>query len=139
MAHDGYDKNELYIGEGVSIEGKIETGGRIQIHGHLKGEIKASEVKIGPQGIVIGFIKADRLDISGSASNHIDVRETLVVRKTGCVEGDVSYGSIQIDAGASIFGDVRQVIEAEKSTDTRLEDKATGVEEGVQSVEHVSG
>lgn len=139
MAQNGYAKNELYIGEGVSIEGKIETSGRIQIHGEIKGDITASEIRIGPQGVVVGFIKADRLDISGSASNHIEVRETLVVRKTGCVEGDVSYGRIQIDAGASIFGDVRQVTEIEESATKRLEDMAAIEEEGSQGSEYANG
>lgn len=98
----------LFIGPGVSIEGKIATPGEVEIHGTVKGEIVANHIQIGEEGIVEGGLRATNVQINGFASRAIDVADTLTIGKTGRVEGDVIYGSIQIDAGATIFGNIRQ-------------------------------
>jgi len=108
MDRPGIDKHSLFVGEGVSIEGRIDTSGRIEVHGLVTGDVSASEVQIGTGGRIEGAIRASRLDISGFAGNSISATDRLLVRGTARLEGDVSYGSIQIDAGASIVGTIRQ-------------------------------
>jgi cytoskeletal protein CcmA (bactofilin family) len=108
MDRPDIDKHSLFVGEGVTIEGRIDTGGRIEVHGLVTGDVSASEVQIGAGGRVEGAIRASRLDISGFAGNSISATDRLLVRGTARLEGDVSYGSIQIDAGASIVGTIRE-------------------------------
>jgi cytoskeletal protein CcmA (bactofilin family) len=108
MDKPGFNKHALFVGEGVNIEGKIDTDGHIEVHGLVSGDVTAGEVLIAASGRIDGTIKASRLEISGFAGSSIDVTERLLVRATGRVDGDVIYGSVQIEAGASIFGTIRQ-------------------------------
>jgi cytoskeletal protein CcmA (bactofilin family) len=126
MDQTGIDKDSLYIGDGVTIEGKVRSHGRIEIHGLVSGDVTANEVKIAAGGRVEGAIKASRLDITGFAGSLVNVSELLVVRAHGHIEGDVTYGSIQIDAGASIFGTIRQ---REKTQNGQSSDGSFSLEE----------
>ena len=108
MERSGFDKNVLYIGDGVTVDGTINSNGLIEVLGVASGDITAKEIKIAPGGRIDGTVKADRLDVSGSVSSSINVTDKLTIRSTGRVEGDVVYGSIQIDAGASIRGTIRE-------------------------------
>jgi cytoskeletal protein CcmA (bactofilin family) len=108
MNNPGIDKHALFVGEGVNIEGKIDTDGHIEVHGLVTGDVTAGEVLIAASGKIDGTIKASRLEISGIAGSTINVTERLLVRATGRIDGDVTYGSIQIEGGATIFGTIRQ-------------------------------
>jgi cytoskeletal protein CcmA (bactofilin family) len=101
-----FDKQSMYVGEGVRVQGRIETDGQVEIHGLVTGDVIATDVRVGPTGRVDGSIQATRLDISGVAGNVVNVSDRLLVQSTGRLKGEVRYGSMQIDAGASIFGTV---------------------------------
>lgn len=108
MERSGLGKHALYVGEGVTVDGSISSDGIIEVLGMVTGEITANEVRIASGGRVDGTIKAKTLDVSGEVGSVVDVIEKLTVRASGRVVGDVIYGSIQIDAGASIMGTIRQ-------------------------------
>lgn len=108
MDNPGFNEHALFVGKGVNIEGKIDTNGRIEVHGFVTGDVTAGEVLIAASGRIDGAIKATRLQISGIAGNSIVVTERLVIRATGRVDGDVIYDSVEIEAGATIFGTIRQ-------------------------------
>ncbi|MDP2128445.1 MAG: polymer-forming cytoskeletal protein [Pseudohongiella sp.] len=52
MEQTGIEKNSIYIGYGVTIEGKVRSHGRIEIHGLVSGDVTANEVKIASGGRV---------------------------------------------------------------------------------------
>lgn len=103
----------LFVGEGVTLEGKIIAQGAVEVHGLIKGELHADSALIGVSGRVEGVITTNSLEISGCASSNISVSDKLVIRGGGVVEGDISYGTLQIDAGASIFGNLRKAAQTE--------------------------
>jgi cytoskeletal protein CcmA (bactofilin family) len=98
----------LFVGEGVTIEGKVETSGRIEVYGLISGDVTAGDLLIQPGGKIEGTISTSSLDVSGIAGSSVNVVEQLLVRSTGRIDGDVTYGSIQIESGAAIFGTINQ-------------------------------
>lgn len=108
MNNQTEDKKSLFVGEGVTLEGKINTSGAVEVHGVVIGDVVAHSVQIGPGGRVEGSVSSSTLDISGSVSSSINVEDKLVLRASGIVEGDITYGTMQVDAGATVFGSLRQ-------------------------------
>lgn len=121
-----YDKQGLYVGDGVTIRGEVHTEGTVVIHGCILGDIRAKEVHIAASGCVEGTIRANHLDISGKAGNSVTIYDRLNIRATGWINGNVCYGSIQIDSGAKITGKLRQNIEKDY----------TNGEQAVTSISH---
>jgi cytoskeletal protein CcmA (bactofilin family) len=85
------------------------TGGR-RIRWHLV---------VGETGAIKGRITvAENAEISGKVFEKLDVKCLLILRSTGRVDGNISYGLLQIEQGASIAGGL-------SSTDYRPEQQKT--------------
>ena len=69
----------------------------------------AKDVLIGASGVVTGTTEADFIDVKGELNESITSKNVLIVRNTGKVTGDVTYGEIEIERGGKIKGDMKQV------------------------------
>jgi cytoskeletal protein CcmA (bactofilin family) len=111
--HTMPDANRLYIGEGVTIKGEISVPDTLVVCGVLEGD-ETGEIK--------GRITvAENAEISGKVYEKLDVKCLLILRSTGRVDGNISYGLLQIEQGASIAGGL-------SSTDYRPDQKPPKVE-----------
>ncbi len=102
-------EGSLTIGHGVCINGKVVAPGRLEVHGLLEGEVEADEILIGTQGRVEGRMTARIIEVSGGAGEAIVARESIKIRSTASVRGQVRYSSIEIEAGAEIRGSVERI------------------------------
>lgn len=96
------------IGEGVRFNGKLELPGVLDIHGQLDGEVVAEEVRVGVTGRVKGSVTAGNADIQGEIEKDITVTNTLVLRSTAKVRGNVTYEILEIEQGATIEGELKR-------------------------------
>jgi cytoskeletal protein CcmA (bactofilin family) len=97
------------IGSGMSIVGNIECNGPAQVFGHIKGELRASDLLIGDGANIEGSVIAQDVTICGSVKGTIRaVRVKL--QNGGSVEGDIFHRSLSIDAHANdgALGDGRR-------------------------------
>ncbi len=116
------DANQLYIGEGVSIKGEIAVPDTLVVCGMLEGDVSVGNLLVGETGAVKGRITvAENAEISGKVFEKLDVKSLLILRSTGRVDGNVSYGMLQIEQGASIAGGL-------SSIDRRAEQKPAKAE-----------
>ncbi|MCX7899373.1 MAG: polymer-forming cytoskeletal protein [Methylocystis sp.] len=99
-------ENVGYIGAGVTLKGEVSVPDLIVVDGTLEGNITARVVCVGQTGVIRGNISATEADISGWISDHIDIKQLLVVRSTGRVEGKVMYGEIELEKGAVVTGEL---------------------------------
>ena len=84
------------IGSGMSIVGNIECNGPAQVFGHIKGELRASDLLIGDGANIEGSVIAQDVTICGSVKGTIRaVRVKL--QNGGSVEGDIFHRSLSID------------------------------------------
>jgi cytoskeletal protein CcmA (bactofilin family) len=120
--HTMPDANRLYIGEGVTIKGEISVPDTLVVCGVLEGDVTVGNLVVGETGAIKGRITvAENAEISGKVFEKLDVKCLLILRSTGRVDGNISYGLLQIEQGASIAGGL-------SSTDYRPEQKPPKVD-----------
>lgn len=108
MSEDTKDKS-IFIGNGVTFKGSINAPNQAIISGTVEGELVAKDVLIGASGVVTGTTDADFIDVKGELNEDITSKNVLIVRSTGKVTGDVTYGEIEIERGGQIKGSMTQV------------------------------
>ena len=104
---DGNNKSyEFYVGEKTSLEGAaLEIEGTAKIDGRFSGNITVNHLIIGTDAAVIGHATCKSADVEGVIEDRLDVSGKLMVRATGRVKGQVNYGSIQTEEGATLLGE----------------------------------
>ncbi len=130
---DGFrpnEKNVAYIGEGVSLKGEISVPDVIVVDGIVEGDVTARAIQVGAEGSVKGNIVSTDADVHGTITEKVEVKQLLIVRSTGRIEGSVTYGEVQIERGAVIAGTF-------SSTDFRSEKRVAKNEVGTEKVRRV--
>ena len=90
--------------------------------GVLEGDVTVGNLVVGQTGAIKGRITvAENAEISGKVFEKLDVKCLLILRSTGRVDGNISYGLLQIEQGASIAGGL-------SSTDYRPDQKPPKVD-----------
>jgi cytoskeletal protein CcmA (bactofilin family) len=104
------ETNTLYIGEGVAIKGAVVVCNTAVVDGLLEGDIDVENLLVHKTGLVIGRVRVARnAEIAGRVLEKIEVKGVLVLRAGGRVEGSTSFGTLTMERGASITGEVSSV------------------------------
>jgi cytoskeletal protein CcmA (bactofilin family) len=100
---------------GSYIEGNI-VAQSVKLNGsELKGNISVEDYfEANNQSKVQGNIIAKRVEISGHVDGEINASDSLVLKNTAVVKGDLFSASISIEAGAQLEGKVTTLIESSK-------------------------
>lgn len=106
---DGTKDKSIFIGAGVVFKGSIHAPNQAIISGTVEGELVARDVLIGASGVVSGTTDADFIDVKGELNQAVTSKKVLIVRTTGKVTGDVTYGELEIERGGKIKGNMKQV------------------------------
>ena len=116
------EANRLYIGEGVTIKGEISVPDTLVVYGSVEGDVSVGNLIVGETGAVKGRVTVvENAEISGKVFEKLDVKCLLILRSGGRIDGNVSYGLLQIEQGASIAGGL-------SSTDYRPEHRPAKVD-----------
>lgn len=90
------------IAKNTKITGEIISEGDYRIDGVLEGILKTKgRVIIGIGGLVKGTIEALNTDIEGTFSGELNVENTLTVKATSNISGDVIIGKLSVEPGAT--------------------------------------
>jgi cytoskeletal protein CcmA (bactofilin family) len=101
----GQPDNGAYIGKGVTFRGSISAPEAIIVEGTIEGDVTAQTVRIGVGGTIRGNVVANEADVQGTISEKVVIKDFLLLRSTGRVEGQLSCGELQVERGAMIKGD----------------------------------
>jgi cytoskeletal protein CcmA (bactofilin family) len=114
------------IAPGMTLDGDCESEGALQVDGHIKGNVRAARLTVGPGGRVDG-------DVDGSGDRSSD--RAVVIK--GTVGGAVKAHSVQVGPEGSIGGGmivhdavVRGRVQGGVETEHRLLLEETAVVEG---------
>jgi len=89
------------IVKNTHIEGVVNAKNDIRIDGSLKGELHCNgRVIIGEEGKVNGIINCENAIIEGNFSGNLKVSDTLQVKESADISGDVQTGNLVVQAGA---------------------------------------
>ena len=110
------------VAKNTTINGDIISEGDFRIDGTLEGNIKTKgRVIIGVEGSVKGKIDAVNSDIEGKFSGELLVQETLTIKATAIISGDVVIGKLSVEPGAtfnascSMKGAIKELNQNEQS------------------------
>lgn len=91
--------------KGTKIEGTITANNDIRIDGHLNGVLNCKgRVIIGAQGNIEGDINCQNAIIEGKFSGNLKVNETLTVKDSATIDGEIQTGKLNIQPGAIFNG-----------------------------------
>ena len=96
----------LIIGSSANIKGNVKDDNEITIYGNVEGDIECKKLTVGKSGSAKGKIITENLVIEGNVDGDIKVKDHLTIYSSGQSSGKISYGSINIDDGGKIEGDI---------------------------------
>lgn len=89
------------IEKSTKITGEIVSEADFRIDGVLEGSITTSgKVVIGKEGVINGKANCSFADVEGKFSGQIDVKESLSLKSTAIIEGEVVIGKLIVESGA---------------------------------------
>lgn len=95
------------ISEGFLFVGEIRGKGPLTVDGSTEGIIEVGSLVIGVGGRSEGQISARSINVKGRLSGSVNCDE-LVIGGRAEVDGEVTYGSLTIQRGGTVRGDLKR-------------------------------
>ena len=94
------------ISKGCSIQGKIESEIFVRIDGKIKGDVTIKEgLIVGESGSIEGNVHTPELVLFGTI-NGIVKAESVEIKSSGKITGEIYTASLQVEKGAVYIGKV---------------------------------
>jgi len=94
------------ISAALSVTGRLESAGDIQVDGKVEGDIRGQTVRIGNQAVIKGTVFGDVVELAGTLEGKIEASSAVLMR-TARMSGDIVHRSLQIEQGAFFNGNSR--------------------------------
>ena len=99
--------SQSVFGATLIIEGTIKSQEHITVNGELKGTVETSgSITIGKDAKIDAALTGKTIAIGGTVTGNITATDALTLESSAVVRGDIKAGSIQIQTGAVIDGNV---------------------------------
>ncbi len=122
-ANDAAGGRKLYIGQGITLSGEIESCDHLVVEGTVEAALKgASVLEIAEAGAYFGTVDIDEATIAGRFEGELTVRGRLTIKASGSITGAIAYKELAIEAGATLDGKVTP-LDAKNASSMR---KSTG-------------
>jgi len=87
---------ESFIGSGTEFQGELNVKGTLRVEGQFDGKVNAPIVILGETGVMKGEVSAKKIIIGGKVEGNLRVRETVEIKATGKVLGDIFTKKISV-------------------------------------------
>lgn len=102
MKNNEHNGQPNRIERSTKITGDIVSEADFRIDGTLEGAITTSgKVVIGKEGVINGNVNCAFADVEGKFNGKIEVKESLSLKSTSSIEGEVIIGKLIVESGAS--------------------------------------
>jgi cytoskeletal protein CcmA (bactofilin family) len=92
------------LATGTNIKGAIDSEEDFRIDGSIDGNISCrGKIIVGQNGTVTGNITCANIEVFGQVKGNIICKDTLVLRSTSKLAGDMKMQVIEIEPGAQIM------------------------------------
>ena len=119
--------NKLTVGRDIRLKGEITACDKLVIEGRVEASLTdARVIEVTPTGYYKGDAQVDEADISGHFEGQLIARDKLTVRADGRISGSIRYGSIVIESGGEVSGDMQALDGAVEPADDGKTKPATG-------------
>jgi cytoskeletal protein CcmA (bactofilin family) len=102
------DSKRLVVGRSIRLSGEIVACEHLVVEGHVEVTLNnARLLEVASSGIFKGSAQVDDAIISGQVDGDLTVNKKLTILSSGKISGSVRYGSIIIEAGGEVSGDMQ--------------------------------
>jgi cytoskeletal protein CcmA (bactofilin family) len=99
--------SKLIVGPDIKLKGvEITDCDTLVVEGRVEASMDSRVVQIAQNGVFTGKATMDVAEIWGTFEGQLTVRKQLVIYSTGRVSGQIRYGTIRIEEGGELSGDV---------------------------------
>jgi cytoskeletal protein CcmA (bactofilin family) len=99
---------KLIVGRDIMLSGKITSCDKLVVEGRVEADLSETRaIEISPDGYFKGNAEIESAEIAGRFEGTVTVRQRLFIRASGKVTGTIRYGTVEIEAGGEISGDVQ--------------------------------
>lgn len=96
------------VSTGTTIKGDVNSDGDLRFDGILTGNlVTKGKVVIGATGSVTGEIICANAVIEGTVEGKITASETLSLKATAVIKGDISINKLAIEPGCKFSGNCK--------------------------------
>ena len=107
--HGNIENKKLIVGKDIALKGAIEECASLIVEGTVEATLEGSDLlEVSETGIFRGKAIVEEIVISGLFDGDLFASKKLTINSTGRVEGNISYGAIEIELGGQINGNTKQ-------------------------------
>jgi len=100
----------LHVGVNIKLKGvEISDCDKLVIEGLVEATVHSKVMNIEKPGTLTGTALIDVAEVHGEFTGELTARTRLVVHGTGRVSGTIRYGSLVVEDGGQLSGDVKQM------------------------------
>ena len=93
-----------FIAEGAIIDGNLKAPAVARLDGHVTGDVNITEgIILGEKGIIQGNVITKDIVVYGVINGNITA-ESLEIKSTGKVNGEIKTGALLVETGAVYNG-----------------------------------
>ncbi|MDB5109100.1 MAG: polymer-forming cytoskeletal family protein [Mucilaginibacter sp.] len=94
------------ISEGAAIDGNLKGSSFVRIDGYINGDVTIDEgLILGEKGIIHGLVTTKEIVVYGTINGNLNV-ESLEIKSTGKISGEIKTHSLSVEAGAIYNGNL---------------------------------
>ena len=102
------------IAGGATIKGDLNSPSDIRVDGNIEGKVcSGGRVVVGETARLSGTLMCTDLDLWGKMEGEIYVKDTVSVKSTAVVNGNLHVRKLQVEIGAQINGSCQMITEQE--------------------------
>jgi cytoskeletal protein CcmA (bactofilin family) len=99
--------SKLIVGPDIKLKGaEITDCDTLVVEGRVEASMDSRVIQIAENGSFHGTVGIDVAEIRGRFDGELTARKQLVIHATGRVSGKIRYGSIVVEQGAELAGDI---------------------------------
>lgn len=115
--------NKLIVGPNIKLKGsEITDCDILLVEGRVEASMNSRDMRIAEGGIFVGVAEIDIAEVRGEFEGELIARKRLVIHATGKVSGKIRYGTLSVEDGGTLTGDVGSLAApaaTAKATDSR--------------------
>ena len=95
----------LIVGRDINMSGTIAACDLLHVEGRMEAQLLDGKLmEITETGVFIGKATVDLAEIAGRFEGELIVRDRLVLRATGKVNGTIRYARLEVEMGGEVTG-----------------------------------
>jgi cytoskeletal protein CcmA (bactofilin family) len=93
------------LGAGTELKGDIDTQTSMRVDGIIVGNVSCGgKLVLGQKGLITGNINVKQAEIEGTIQGDLKVTETLILRSSARIDGNMITSKLTIEDGAVFNG-----------------------------------